>query len=154
MIEKVRDMVDKALTWLVNKAVDTGLNLLDKVVAGGKAVLAKIKKWLGLEETFQADDGKQHKLYFSGSEDNPVLMIQSNPTAFSTFINGLEVGTDKKKQKAKDEAIPIAEDIDKKRKEPLAGSTEEEKEKSKDKKVEEVKKLLNKLSKPCSNFIW
>src|SRR6185503_4398143 len=30
MIEKVRDMVDKALTWLVNKAVDTGFALFDK----------------------------------------------------------------------------------------------------------------------------
>jgi len=35
MIEKVRDMVDKALTWLVNKAVDTGFALFDKLMGKG-----------------------------------------------------------------------------------------------------------------------
>lgn len=35
MIEKVRDMVDKALTWLVNKAVDTGFALMEKLIGGG-----------------------------------------------------------------------------------------------------------------------
>ncbi len=35
MIESVRTMVDEALTWLVNKAVDTGMNLLDRVMGRG-----------------------------------------------------------------------------------------------------------------------
>lgn len=32
MIEKAREMVDKALEWLVNKAVDTALKLIDKLM--------------------------------------------------------------------------------------------------------------------------
>ncbi|HOZ78814.1 MAG TPA: DUF4157 domain-containing protein, partial [Ferruginibacter sp.] len=35
MIERVREMVDNALTWLVNRAVDTGMNLLDRLMGRG-----------------------------------------------------------------------------------------------------------------------
>jgi hypothetical protein len=35
MIESVRTMVDEALTWLVNKAVDTGMAMLDRVMGTG-----------------------------------------------------------------------------------------------------------------------
>jgi hypothetical protein len=35
MIETARELVDEALTWLVNKAVDTGMNLLDRVMGRG-----------------------------------------------------------------------------------------------------------------------
>ncbi len=37
MIGSVRGMVDRALTWLVNRAVDTGMNLLDRVMGRGGA---------------------------------------------------------------------------------------------------------------------
>ena len=36
MIERVREMVDNALTWLVNRAVDTGMNLLDRLMGRGR----------------------------------------------------------------------------------------------------------------------
>jgi len=35
MIGIAREMVDKALTWLVNKAVDTGMNLIDRLMGRG-----------------------------------------------------------------------------------------------------------------------
>lgn len=35
MIVSVRQMVDEALTWLVNKAVDTGMNMLDRIMGRG-----------------------------------------------------------------------------------------------------------------------
>jgi hypothetical protein len=35
MIERARELVDEALTWLVNRAVDTGMNLLDRVMGRG-----------------------------------------------------------------------------------------------------------------------
>lgn len=36
MIVSVRQMVDEALTWLVNKAVDTGMNMLDRLMGRGE----------------------------------------------------------------------------------------------------------------------
>ncbi len=37
MIVRAREMVDEALTWLVNRAVDTGMSLLDRVMGRGGA---------------------------------------------------------------------------------------------------------------------
>jgi hypothetical protein len=42
MITRVREMVDRALTWLVNRAVDTGLNLLDRLMAFGRGVRDRV----------------------------------------------------------------------------------------------------------------
>lgn len=60
MIERAREMVDQALTWLVNKAVDTGMNLLDRVTGrGGEAAdpLAPVKQDLHREETAYLTNG-------------------------------------------------------------------------------------------------
>ena len=35
MIERAREMVDEALTWLVNRAVDTGMNMIDRLMGRG-----------------------------------------------------------------------------------------------------------------------
>ena len=35
LIESARALVDEALTWLVNKAVDTGMNMLDRIMGRG-----------------------------------------------------------------------------------------------------------------------
>ena len=145
-LEIVREKVDKALTWVIDKLV----GLIEKLVSFGKAAIASILKWLGLKKQFDGDDGKQHKLYFSGSEEDPVLMVQSNPIAYTTFIGMIEVTGDKKKEDAKAKALGIAADIDKKRRAPLVGDTEEAKEKSKEEKIKEVEKLLDDLSVPTA----
>jgi hypothetical protein len=41
MIEKAREMVDKALEWLVNKCVDTAFAVIDKLMGGGRAQTEK-----------------------------------------------------------------------------------------------------------------
>ena len=101
---------------------------------------------MGLEETFEASDGKQHKLYFTGKETSPVLMVKSKPGAFSDFIKSIKVETDKE-IKAKDEAKKIAEKIDIRKREKLGGKTKEDKKKNKETKLKEVGKLLVKLAK-------
>jgi hypothetical protein len=61
MIEKVRDMVDKALTWLVNKAVDTGFALFDKLMGGGgdKADGPSLDEKYGPEKAAKINAGLQ-----------------------------------------------------------------------------------------------
>ena len=152
LIGSAREMVDQALTWLVNKAVDTGMGLLDKVVSLGKAAVGAILKWLGLEKKFDANDGKQHKLYFGGSEESPVLMIQSNSQAFTAFIESVEVGTDEKKIAAKAQAKTIAGQVDTKKREPLQGETEEQKNESKKAKIAAVEALLSQLAVPAAEL--
>ncbi len=144
IIGKVQAMVDKALTWLVNKAVDTGMALIDKAVALGKKAVAAVKNWLGLEKTFKADDGKQHKLYLGGSESNPVLMVQSNPEAFEAFLGKVTIDPkDPKKgekETAKGKAVELAKKIDARKSEKLKeGETKESK-------IQAVQDLIDQLA--------
>ena len=92
--------------------------------------------------------GWEHKLYFAGSEANPILMITSHPTPFGTFIESVEVGSDEKKITAKALALPTARKIDAKRLEPLEGATKEDKERSREEKILAVEKLLDELAVP------
>ncbi|MBL7701139.1 MAG: DUF4157 domain-containing protein [Ferruginibacter sp.] len=59
MIESVRTMVDEALTWLVNKAVDTGMSLLDRVMGTGGSgdPVAGVKQSLHQAETPYLSNG-------------------------------------------------------------------------------------------------
>jgi hypothetical protein len=60
MIERAREMVDEALTWLVNKAVDTGMALLDRVMGrGGNATdpLIAVRQDLHTEEAAYLTNG-------------------------------------------------------------------------------------------------
>ncbi|MES2649713.1 MAG: DUF4157 domain-containing protein [Bacteroidota bacterium] len=168
IITRIKARIDKAIDFVIVKAYglvgklvegtlkiqDKGTELVekgkDKVIAVGKTAIASILKWLGLKKEFSGSDGKPHKLYFSGSEEEPVLTVRSNPTAYGTFISGLDVGTDVNKIKAKGEAVVIAGSIDTKRRAPLAGTTEDEKAKSKEEKIKEVERLLNDLAVPTA----
>jgi hypothetical protein len=87
MIERVREMVDRALTWLVNRAVDTGLALLDRAMAFGRAAVESLLSWLGIRNDFRSADGGEHHIILGGSETNPVLMVASNnPTPVERFL--------------------------------------------------------------------
>jgi hypothetical protein len=58
MIVSVQQMVDEALTWLVNKAVDTGMAMLDRVMGGGGTDdLAIVKQNLHQEEQSRLTNG-------------------------------------------------------------------------------------------------
>ena len=87
MIEKVRDMVDKALTWLVNKAVDTAFGLFDKLMVLGGKIVKALSPWNKADTDFQADDGESHKLYFEMKGSTPVLLVASNPTSILDFLS-------------------------------------------------------------------
>jgi|GEM_PF-2001500 len=152
-IERMRSPVIRGIDFVLKKfkpLVMKGKELVakgtEKVVGAGKRIASAVRRWLGLEKKFVANDGMEHKLYFAGSETKPILMIQTHTTPFGTFIQNVDVGTDDKKIKAKALALPIAQDIDKKRLEPLEGTTEEEKERSKEQKLLEVEKLLGDLA--------
>jgi hypothetical protein len=82
IIGKVRDMVDKALEWLVNKAVDAGGKLLDM----GKSAVGAVLGWLGLRKVFTMENGESHTLSLAKSGSKAQLMMESAPTPLLTFI--------------------------------------------------------------------
>ncbi|WDF65485.1 eCIS core domain-containing protein [Flavobacterium sp. KACC 22763] len=146
MLIAVRQMVDEALTWLVNRAVDTGMALLDRAMAMGASVRDAILGWLGIRKEFVADNGENHTLYFTGDENAPVLTIASNPTAFATFIASVNVGDDPVKTNSKAQALIIAGQIDAKKRESVAAPTPAQENANSERKKRELEALLNQLS--------
>ena len=86
MIGRARVMVDEALTWLVNKAVDTGMAFLDRVMALGRSAVQAVLGWLGLRKDFTTRDGRSHNLYFQEGRENGVLMVASTPKTVEQLV--------------------------------------------------------------------
>jgi len=60
MIGRAREMVDEALSWLVNKAVDTGFALFDRLMSmGGSAGGRSLEEQYGPEKAAQINAGLQ-----------------------------------------------------------------------------------------------
>lgn len=80
LIESARALVDEALTWLVNKAVDTGMNMLDRIMGRGGS---------GEEETAESravkNDAKTRLFSILGSESS----VEEARTASNTVLQEL-----------------------------------------------------------------
>ena len=80
LIESARALVDEALTWLVNKAVDTGMNMLDRIMGRGG---------FGEEETADSrsvkNDAKTRLLSILGPESS----VEKARTASNTVLKEL-----------------------------------------------------------------
>ncbi|WP_240345196.1 DUF4157 domain-containing protein [Flavobacterium sp. CLA17] len=85
MIVSVRQMVDEALTWLVNKAVDTGMNMLDRLMGNGDTdSLAVVKQNLHQEE--------QSRLTNGGIKREEAQEVAQNvATRNNTLVNSIQV---------------------------------------------------------------
>jgi len=121
MIERVRDLVDQALTWLVNRAVDTGMALLDRAMAMGRSAVSAVTGWLGrllgIERRFQAADGGNHRLFFQARGTDATLMINPDPVGpFGPWLQAIEIpaaapGRAAKVQR-KQRALAIAQEVE------------------------------------------
>ncbi|GAB3422920.1 eCIS core domain-containing protein [Niabella aquatica] len=90
MIEVVREKVDEALTWLVNRAVDTGMNLLDRVMAMGRsardAIVNALTPWRNADQSFTSESGEAHRIYIEQRGGQPVLIVASDPSPILRFL--------------------------------------------------------------------
>ena len=155
MIEKAREMVDKALDWLVNKAVDTGGKLLEM----GKAAIASLVNWWKGRKDFTGADGKPHEVFFQGEGESAVLIIKSDPTPYTNFLTNYEKelgdtaseevtvdGQKKTKSQVIADAKVVAGDIETEKKKKIAtypGVDDKEKETNK---ASAIDKLLTKIA--------
>ncbi len=93
MIERVREMVDQGLDWLIDKAVNAGSALLNM----GRAAVGAVRNWWQSRKQFNAADGASHDLYFPSESGE--LTVESTPTPVGQYLNALVI-SDSDPQKA------------------------------------------------------
>jgi len=74
LIVSARQMVDEAITWLVNKAVELGSSLLEM---GRNAVNAVLNWWQNKKE-FTLPNNERHEISTEGSDSAPVIKVASS----------------------------------------------------------------------------
>jgi hypothetical protein len=130
LIGEAREMVDEALTWLVNKAVDTGFAIFDRLVSMGRSAVNAVMGWLGFKKEFTANNGESHELYFVGNEEESAEMwiASRNPMRYQEFLNqlGTAVLNTPEKIAKKDEAVGILDSIRTAKRQPLDTAVPEE----------------------------
>jgi hypothetical protein len=97
MIVSVREMVDQALTWLVNQAVDRGMALLDRIMGRSEGTPTDENSGAELasvEATFKDEEEEDHRLYINVLGNNVTIMMASvNPGDLDQKIQS-EITTD------------------------------------------------------------
>ena len=89
IIASVREMVDNALTWLVDRAVNMGMDVLDRLMAMGRSAVGAVAGWLGIRRNFRSSDGEEHTLSFSGREANAEVIVSSTPMPVKTALRNM-----------------------------------------------------------------
>jgi hypothetical protein len=155
MITAARQMVDRALTWLVNRAVDTAFNVIDRLMALGRSAVAAVRGWigrvLGLEKPFQAADGSNHRLYFVQRGSVAVLMINPAPAGpFEAWVREINPDTSTAagalRAQKKTEAIAKSQEIDRENTQDVTGATDQARQAAEEAKATRMRTLLDQLS--------
>jgi hypothetical protein len=90
LIGAARALVDRAVTWLVNRAVDTGFAIFERLMSMGRSAVAAVLNWLGFRERFATNNGTSHTVYIRDAGQTPTLIIESTPVDVATFFNQQE----------------------------------------------------------------
>jgi len=107
MIGRVRDMVDQALTWLVDKAVSAGSSLINM----GRSAISAVTEWWRKRKPFRTASGESHSLYTEGDENNLRFMVASHPTNYREFLDQLIISNNDPKKAEKQVAKTNAESL-------------------------------------------
>jgi hypothetical protein len=86
MIGGLRDRVNAAIDWLIDRAISVGGAILQ---AGRNAVDAVMNWWSSRRE-ITTRDGHHHEMYFEGEGANARLKIASDPVDYLLWITQLE----------------------------------------------------------------
>jgi hypothetical protein len=82
MIEAVREKVNGAIDWLIDKALSIGGAILNM----GKSAVASVKNWWQAKKEFKDTDGSGHNLAFKGTEASAQLIISSEPMEIGAWV--------------------------------------------------------------------
>lgn len=86
MIEGLRERVNAAIDWLIDRALAVGGALLNM----GRQAIGAIRNWWESRQSLTTRDGHQHQLYFSGTGTNAQLKIASVEQNYLQYITNLQ----------------------------------------------------------------
>ncbi|MBX3607184.1 MAG: DUF4157 domain-containing protein [Piscinibacter sp.] len=98
LIAPVRERIDQAIDWLIDRAIRLGQSLLDMARRGASAVrgaVGRLREWWRERFGFRAADGSSHALYFRGTGSAAALIVESDPEPFRDFVARQPDGPDK-----------------------------------------------------------
>jgi len=149
VIHKIRQRIKNAIVKFWNFVKGKAKGLLRKIGFGDKKGKTKdiekdnTKDWDDVRVPFEGEDKHTHTLYFDSKDGNTVLMVASTPKTFSDFIADIRIeDKDERTQKAKNNAIRIANGIDARKKD----RTNDDKDKE-EKKKHDIASMTKALSK-------
>ncbi len=102
MIERIRAMVNRAIDWLIEKALTIGMPVINGIInliEGGERLVERGRQtvrnaaeavlgWLGLRKTFRLANGEQHEIYFynTGNASSPVMVASKDPATLEHIL--------------------------------------------------------------------
>ncbi|TCJ12328.1 DUF4157 domain-containing protein [Parasulfuritortus cantonensis] len=108
----LRERVNGAIDWLIERALRLGRAVIDMVRRAGAAVrgaVGRVREWWRARRSFRVGN-QSHSLYIRGNDRSARLMIASTPQTYAEFIGAVTVAPDK--QADKDTALTLAGQID------------------------------------------
>ena len=70
--------IDRVIAWIARQA--------RRLIRAGRGAVAAIAGWFRRRVPFRSSDGRNHSLYFEGSDRNPQLKARSTPTLITDII--------------------------------------------------------------------
>ncbi|GAB2475452.1 MAG: DUF4157 domain-containing protein [Cytophagales bacterium] len=92
MIGALREKINGAIDWLIDKALAAGGALLNLGKKAASSALGWVKQVLGLEKRFEAKDKSKHRIFFKEKEGKPQLMLNPDPASpLKDWLDNLQI---------------------------------------------------------------
>ncbi|WP_051287008.1 eCIS core domain-containing protein [Algoriphagus mannitolivorans] len=146
MIGGLRDRVNAAIDWLIDRALAVGGAILN----AGRNAVAAVVNWtrnlLGVEQRFEGGDGNQHRIYFQSNAGEMVIMINPAPASpLIAWLNNLNFSNSADNAK-KAEALQVANQIETKKAETINETDPNRQAAAEEQKTREIRRLVDELS--------
>lgn len=85
IVTDARKVVDDAIDWLINAALD----MIESLIELGKSIVQGIFDWARTKKDFKSKSGKDHKIFVEIQGAKPVMMVASEKTLLNELLKDL-----------------------------------------------------------------
>jgi hypothetical protein len=86
MIASLREKINGAIDWLIDKALSVG----GAILQAGRNAVSAVTNWWNNRQRVTTRDGHQHEMYFEGEGNSATLKIASTPIDYLAWVTELE----------------------------------------------------------------